>query len=566
MIGLSADGRWMQFSQTTDKLWAAFLRVTDLEWTTKDPRLAEGPASEDVEVRAEFWDLALASVRSKTYDEWLEVFDAETDVWAEIFRQGTELLHHPQLIADQRLTTLVDPVVGPVLQPGPLATLAATPAHVDRPAPALGRATPTPNPKLARLRAHATPDRANFDAGEGNAPLAGTTVLELGTFFAAPFGATILAELGARVIKLEQLEGDPVRHVMPFPELSGVKVLQGKQSVGIDLATPEGREIALDLAAQADVVPLAFRGGVAGRLCLGPDELRAVNPDLVVLEAPGYGVGPPCGHRPAFAPTMGAGSGLAFRNLAGGVPVAPLELSPDDVKREAIRLSAAAMAVAQADGFSALVVASTMLLGLFVQRRHGIGQAMSTSMLSTMAHVLSETMVEYDGIEPVPVADADLLGMGPWYRLYRCEDGWVFLAAPAPADQAAVRRALGVDLPAEGDELATALAETFAGGKAGDWEAQLTTVDVACVEVARRSIEETVLFGDLGRDLGVVVDAHHPVIEDHPRLAPLVRFSRSKSVVAAPSPLCGADTDTVLEGFGYDEARRAQLRTAGVIT
>ena len=158
MIGLSADGRWMQFSQTTDKLWAAFLRATELEWTTKDARLAEGPASEDIEVRAEFWDLALAAVRTKTYDEWLEVFDAETDVWAEIFREGTELLHHPQLVADQRITTLVDPVVGPVLQPGPLATLAATPACVDRPAPALGSSNP---PKLARSGAHTAPQRAN---------------------------------------------------------------------------------------------------------------------------------------------------------------------------------------------------------------------------------------------------------------------------------------------------------------------------------------------------------------------------------------------------------------------
>ena len=63
----------------------------------------------------------------------------------------------------------------------------------------------------------------------------------------------------------------------------------------------------------------------------------------------------------------------------------------------------------------------------------------------------------------------------------------------------------------------------------------------------------------------MVVDAHHPVIEEHPRLAPLVRFSRSTSVVAAPSPLCGADTDEVLAGFGYDEARRAELRATGVI-
>ena len=235
---------------------------------------------------------------------------------------------------------------------------------------------------------------------------------------------------------------------------------------------------------------------------------------------------------------MGAGSGLAFRNLAGGVPTAPLELSPDDVKREAIRLSAAAMAVAQADGFSAMVVASTLLLGLLVQKRSGTGQAMSTSMLSTMAHVLSETMVEHDGIEPIQVADADLLGLGPWYRLYRCQKGWVFLAAPdrrGPGGGASAR--WRGDLPADDDELAAALAARFAERPASDWEAQLTPLDVACVEVARRSIEETVLFGELGRDLGVVVDAHHPVIEDHPRLAPLVRFSRSTSVVAAPSPL-----------------------------
>src|SRR5205085_607806 len=109
-------------------------------------------------------------------------------------------------------------------------------------------------------------------------------------------------------------------------EISGVKVLQGKQSAAVDVGTPEGRAIALDLATQVDAVLLAFRGGVAQRLRLGPDELRAVNPSLVVLEAPGYGVGPPHGHRPAFAPTMGAGSGLAFRNLASGVPTDPLAL------------------------------------------------------------------------------------------------------------------------------------------------------------------------------------------------------------------------------------------------
>jgi len=559
MVGLSADGRWMQFSQTTDRLWAAFLRVTGLEWTRTDPRLAEGPASDDIEVRAEFWDLALAAVRSRSYDEWLSVFDTEPDVWAELFRDGSELLHHPQLTADGRTATILDPSIGPVHQPGALATLETTPASLLFSAPQLGERRPGPPATLKRRPA---------PSGAGNAggsALAGITVIEFGTFFAGPFGATLMAELGARVIKVEQLDGDPIRNVMPFPELGGVKVMAGKQSAAVDVGTSEGHVIAMDLVRRADVVLLAFRAGVAARLAIEPSQLRAVNPNLVVLEAPGYGVGPPYGDRPAFAPTIGAGSGLAYRNLGGAANgKAGLELVPDDVKREAMRLSAAAMAVGQADGFSALSVATAMLLGLVVRARTGTAQAMSTSMLSTMAHVLSETMVEYEGAMTAPGPDCDLLGLGPCYRLYRCREGWVFLAAPDADDRAALAKELGVDLP-EGDAaLSDVLAAAFETQPAVHWEQRLTAVDVTCVEVAEETIDATIMYSEAGRALGFVVDAYHPVLEGHPRLAPLVRFSRSSTVVG-PSPLCGADTDVVLEELGYDDARRTALRKAGVI-
>jgi crotonobetainyl-CoA:carnitine CoA-transferase CaiB-like acyl-CoA transferase len=205
-----------------------------------------------------------------------------------------------------------------------------------------------------------------------------------------------------------------------------------------------------------------------------------------------------------------------------------------------------------------------MLLGLYARRRLGVGQAMSTSMLSTMAHVLSETMVDHDGITPLRLAEADLLGLGPWYRLYRAREGWVFLAAPQADDRAAVARELGVTVPDDEDAAAEVLAAAFAEQPAAAWEQRLTALDVACVEVARKGIEETILLGGTGRELGFVIDGDHPVLEEHPRLGPLVRFSRSTSVIG-PAPLCGADTDAVLEGFGYDEARRVELRTAGVI-
>ena len=70
-------------------------------------------------------------------------------------------------------------------------------------------------------------------------PLEGVTVIEMAVMFAAPFGATLLADLGARVIKIEPLAGDPIRSIMPFPESGGAKVMQGKESICVDITTPE---------------------------------------------------------------------------------------------------------------------------------------------------------------------------------------------------------------------------------------------------------------------------------------------------------------------------------------
>src|SRR5262249_908841 len=128
----------------------------------------------------------------------------------------------------------------------------------------------------------------------GEPPLAGVTVVELGTYYAAPYGTTLLTDLGARVLKVEQLAGDPIRHILPSPEVGAIKVLQGKESVAVDIASDEGHEIVLELVRRADAVMQSFRAGVAQRLGYTAVDLLAVNPDLVYVNAPGYGPGPPC--------------------------------------------------------------------------------------------------------------------------------------------------------------------------------------------------------------------------------------------------------------------------------
>jgi crotonobetainyl-CoA:carnitine CoA-transferase CaiB-like acyl-CoA transferase len=185
-----------------------------------------------------------------------------------------------------------------------------------------------------------------------------------------------------------------------------------------------------------------------------------------------------------------------------------------------------------------------------------------------MAHALSEDMVEYAGRPPLLAPDQDLYGLAPRYRLYAGADGtWLFLAAPDDDDWAALSTAL--DLPAElrdhDDELAAVLVERFAERPAADWEATLSALDVACVEVAREPVEDVVwLDGGIGEAMNIITPATHPVVGDYLRLKPLVRFSHSVGVVG-PAPFVGEHTDKVVSELGYDADTMAALREEGVL-
>jgi crotonobetainyl-CoA:carnitine CoA-transferase CaiB-like acyl-CoA transferase len=591
LIALTADGHWMQFSQTAPRLFLAMMRAFGLQWMLDDPAWKDAPDFDDVERRVAFWERLLNVVRSKTVDEWRVVFDQHPDVWAETFRHGNEVLDHPQMVWNGMVTEIDDPDLGRVRQPGPLVKVGADPSPIGPPAPPRPEAGSRPfflvagsDSGRAPAVTEPAPQTDIEPPGEGRdqeaaaAPLAGVTVLELGTYYAAPFGATLLADLGATVIKIEQLDGDPMRNMLAFPEVAGIKALQGKLSAAIDVATEAGRRIVRDLVLTADIVLQSFRAGVAERLGLDAGTLCALNPDLVYLSAPGYGPDGPYGHRPAYAPTIGAAAGLAWRN-AGSSIAERADLELDEIKPTAMRLAMAVMGVGNADGFAAVGVGTALLLGLVARQRGAGARTMLTTMVSTAAHALSEDMVQYQGRAATAQADAGLHGLHALYRLYETADGWVFLAAPTSEEWLRLVHAdrrfrdLGTDPRFSGEdgrsrsdgELTAALAGVFLTGPAAGWEATLRAVDVACVAVAPGPVEANLIDdGSIGRQSGFVTETTHPLFDNVSRLAPLVTFSRS-STVAGGAGLVGDRTDDVLRHLGYDDQRIEALRQAGVI-
>ena len=566
--GLTKDGRWLQFSQVQPHLFLALMKALDLTHLFQEEKWKGLPALPTAELRDEFWEIMFNAAASKTLAEWQALMDADHDLWAEIFRTGNELLAHPQMIHNKSVITINDQTFGPVKQVGTLALIPNAQPHLSRGAPKLNADA------ASVLNAWPTKHGSSSSAVSGTA-LKDVTVLELGTFFAAPYGATVLADLGARVIKIEPLAGDPMRTIQPFPELGAAKVLQGKECIAVDLSSDEGREIVHKLAAKADIVLQSFRAGVAKRQGVDADTLRKINPNLVYLNSPGYGVDGPCGDRPAYAPTIGAGAGIARRNAAGAAQERA-DLTLAEKKKSAVILYNAGTAeYAQADGISALSAGTAMLLGLLIRDFTGDAHELMTSMLNSAGHMLCDDVIEYSNRPKTLAPDELLYGYNSLHRMYECNDEWIYLAAPTEKDwenlirvfkslKGDPRFATGAMRAENDSELSAELTRLFAGNSSSYWEEQLLGADVGAITIDRRRPEAVFMADDFGGQAGWVAPIEHPTFGDCVRLTPHVELSRSGGV-AKPGQLLGQSTDAVLSEMGYSQDALVAMREKGVI-
>jgi crotonobetainyl-CoA:carnitine CoA-transferase CaiB-like acyl-CoA transferase len=198
-------------------------------------------------------------------------------------------------------------------------------------------------------------------------------------------------------------------------------------------------------------------------------------------------------------------------------------------------------------------------------------------MLGTVQQAMIPYNASYASRPSIKAADDELFGMSALYRMYRAADGYVFLAAPLPHEWPALAKAMSpyVDLHADerfvdahsranhDDDLIAALTPVFATKTKLEWEHELTAQDVGCVEVVQAN-SELVLQTDPYFEAGYAVAAHSPIFEEHRRLAPLCRFSRSRTRADAGCTI-GQHTDAVLREIGLDEAAIADLRAREIV-
>ncbi|MCW2602092.1 MAG: CoA transferase [Pseudonocardiales bacterium] len=515
-----SDGLWLFLGSLTPKFQYRAMAGLGLKAMLDDPRLAGGlekPLDNDVKawLRAEM----TATFASDTREHWLEQLRI-ADCPAGPLLSREDWLDHPQIRAIGMRQTVTDPERGEVVMPGMPLVMTASPAIPAVPAPTLGEAA-----GFAWPEREDSPAPAGDPAGNTAGPLAGIRIIDLGTILAGPFAGSLLAELGADVLKVEPLEGDSFR-------VTGFIYNRGMRSIAMDLRNPAGREAFYDLVRGADVVIDNYRGGVLERLRIDYDSLVAINPEVISLSITGYGEGGPLSAEPGFDPILQGMSGMMSAQGGDSEPYF-LTLAINDATAGALSVLGTALA-------------------LYHRLRTGDGQRVWTSLAGVSAFMQSGELTRFAGRPAAKFGGRDYPGPSALDRLYRASDGWVRLQAGA--DQIGALADAGLlagDAARSEDELLTELTASFAACERDSAVGRLTALGVPAASVRK--------IAELPSD-GALMDRELMQVQRFsggaPYYAPgrVAGFDRTQQTATLIAPGLSEHAREILSEAGYDDA------------
>ncbi len=376
--------------------------------------------------------------------------------------------------------------------------------------------------------------------------LKNVTVVECSTFVTGPYAASLLADLGARVIKIESPpDGDPYRYFAPDPYFSFnfAHLNRNKESLALDVKSVKGKEICLKLLKRADVFVENFRPGTAERLGLGYDALRALNPRLVYCSISAFGQSGPYANKPGFDTLGQAMSGLLS-----------LLTDPDEPK---------VMGMAVSDYVTGLSAGYGILGALLGRETSGDGCRVETSLLQATLSFIGETAAGYMRTGLVPNRMARVKNAHAF--AFICKDKLpIAIHCSVPEKfwlallKAADRRDLAEDprfrtrdaRRQNYEALESTLAPVFLTRSRAEWLQRLEADDVPVVPLY--NVGE-VLADPQVRHLDLVEELAHPQAGKLQFVGGPVRYDGLAKEPSTSPPLVGEHSAAILKELGYDQ-------------
>ena len=392
-------------------------------------------------------------------------------------------------------------------------------------------------------------------------PMTGIKVLDISIALTGPYAAALLADQGAEVIKVERPGiGDIARFVgVAVNGMSSLYLVcnRGKRGIAVDMQTPEGRDIVLDLARTADVLIQNFRPGVMDKLGLGYDDVRAVNEDVIYASLSGFGTVGPYRDRSAYDTVIQAYAGFAAN-----------QADPDDGTPTFLRQTGA-------DKVTALFASQAISAALFARERGQGGQHIELSMTDASVSFLwadaaaNEVLIESDNSQNSSFVAG--------FRPMAFSDGWGIVTPTSDHDFHGMCEALGVE--GHDDPRIATVGERLKHRDLTDTIMDLCyahAANLTMAEATERFEAERVPFAMIltpeqltedahAQAMGLFVEADHHVVgrtrlPRHP-----AQFSGTPAALTGGSPSLGQHTDEILTELGRANEIQA-LRDANIVS
>jgi formyl-CoA transferase len=383
------------------------------------------------------------------------------------------------------------------------------------------------------------------------------TVVECATFVTGPYATALLADLGARIIKIESPpEGDPYRYFAPdsYFSFNFAHLNRNKQSLVLDLKSEEGKKACIELLKRADVFVENFRPGTADRLGVGYDRLRSLNPRLVYCSISAFGQSGPYADKPGFDTLGQALSGLLS-----------LLTDPDEPK---------VMGMAVSDYVTGLSAGYGILGALLAREKSGEGCRVETSLLRATLSFIGETAAGYMRTGKIPNRMARVKNAHAFAFL--CKDKLplaIHCSVPEKFWLALLKATHRMDLTEDPrfktraarrenyEELEKTLASAFATQTRADWLERLGRHDVP---VAPLYNVAEVLADPQVRHLNLLEELEHPQAGKLKFVGAPVRYDELAKESSAPPPLLGEQTVVILTELGYTQTAIDELVARGI--
>lgn len=395
---------------------------------------------------------------------------------------------------------------------------------------------------------------------ENNGALNDIRVIELGQLLAGPFCGQLLGDMGAEIIKVEPPgPGDPMRLWGEGPEKVNWEVIaRNKKSVSANLRIPEGQELVRKLVVHADVLIENFKPGTLEKWGLGPDDLHAINPRLIVARMSGYGQTGPYSDRAGYG---GIGEAMGGWRYIVGEPDRP----------------PSRMGISIGDSLTATYGCMGVLAALHVRERTGKGQVVDTALYEAVLQVMESVVPEYDRMGIIRERSGSFLkGIAP-SNVYMCSDGEFMIGGNGDAVFGRLAQAMGRPELATDPRYATHIArgenQIALDALINGWTGQHKIAEVESL-----MIKHSVPAGKVYRAPEMLADPHfqarEAIIEVETERFGMLKMqnavpklSATPSGIRSPAPsIVGQHNAEVYRGLlGLSDAELTNLKTAGAI-